>query len=108
MSMVGADIDHDRSLQCGVEQLGDAIGLVIVRPRSSAEGSDRPRFAHRLPEPFLDPGPGQMRLDVASRRSREGGASSGIHHQLRSEEHTTELQSLMRTSYAGVCLKTKK
>src|SRR3546814_9699434 len=24
----------------------------------------------------------------------------------RSEEHTSELQSLMRTSYAGVCLKT--
>src|SRR3546814_3243174 len=28
-------------------------------------------------------------------------------HRLRSEEHTTELQSLMRISYAGFCLKTK-
>src|SRR3546814_8255549 len=27
---------------------------------------------------------------------------------LRSEEHTSELQSLMRTSYAVFCLKTKK
>src|SRR3546814_8645341 len=27
---------------------------------------------------------------------------------LRSEEHTSELQSLMRTSYAGFCLKKKK
>src|SRR3546814_4175605 len=26
----------------------------------------------------------------------------------RSEEHTSELQSLMRNSYAGFCLKTKK
>src|SRR3546814_6436816 len=26
----------------------------------------------------------------------------------RSEEHTSELQSLMRTSYAGICLKKKK
>src|SRR3546814_7793959 len=26
----------------------------------------------------------------------------------RSEEHTSELQSLMRISYAGVCLETKK
>src|SRR3546814_8390694 len=26
---------------------------------------------------------------------------------LRSEEHTSELQSLMRSSYAGFCLKTK-
>src|SRR3546814_6141571 len=28
--------------------------------------------------------------------------------QVRSEEHTSELQSLMRISYAGFCLKTKK
>src|SRR3546814_5809308 len=27
---------------------------------------------------------------------------------MRSEEHTSELQSLMRTSYAGFCLKKKK
>src|SRR3546814_9283902 len=27
---------------------------------------------------------------------------------LRSEEHTSELQSLMRITYAGFCLKTKK
>src|SRR3546814_3348932 len=30
------------------------------------------------------------------------------HRQLRSEEHTSELQSLMRTSYAVFCLKKKK
>src|SRR3546814_9968121 len=29
-------------------------------------------------------------------------------HQMRSEEHTSELQSLMRISYAVFCLKTKK
>src|SRR3546814_3813496 len=29
-------------------------------------------------------------------------------HQLRSEEHTSELQSLMRISYAVFCLKKKK
>src|SRR3546814_3422667 len=29
-------------------------------------------------------------------------------HRARSEEHTSELQSLMRTSYAGFCLKKKK
>src|SRR3546814_3333657 len=31
----------------------------------------------------------------------------GVHH-LRSEEHTSELQSLMRISYAVFCLKKKK
>src|SRR3546814_3099515 len=37
------------------------------------------------------------------------GDHVGLHHafaqQLRSEEHTSELQSLMRTSYAVFCLK---
>src|SRR3546814_9480489 len=39
-----------------------------------------------------------------------GRADTGEHawHVLRSEEHTSELQSLMRISYAGFCLKKKK
>src|SRR3546814_3826586 len=32
----------------------------------------------------------------------------GCRHHVRSEEHTSELQSLMRTSYAVFCLKKKK
>src|SRR3546814_6485833 len=32
----------------------------------------------------------------------------GVDEALRSEEHTSELQSLMRISYAFFCLKTKK
>src|SRR3546814_2727936 len=44
---------------------------------------------------------------------RCGGASVGperlaVEEQLRSEEHTSELQSLMRISYAVFCLKKKK
>src|SRR3546814_6358287 len=38
---------------------------------------------------------------------REPGAALRLRHQ-RSEEHTSELQSLMRTSYAVFCLKNKK
>src|SRR3546814_2951518 len=34
--------------------------------------------------------------------------SSGTRHRSRSEEHTSELQSLMRNSYAVFCLKKKK
>src|SRR3546814_4404286 len=49
----------------------------------------RPRHAEQL----------RLRLQ-ASRRSRVGGD--------RSEEHTSELQSLMRISYAVFCLKKKK
>src|SRR3546814_2430319 len=36
------------------------------------------------------------------------GAAGGQHLQVRSEEHTSELQSLMRISYAVFCLKKKK
>src|SRR3546814_8340 len=38
----------------------------------------------------------------------EGIAALGAPHPSRSEEHTSELQSLMRTSYAVFCLKKKK
>src|SRR3546814_4762032 len=35
-------------------------------------------------------------------------AATGVRPSVRSEEHTSELQSLMRISYAVFCLKTKK
>src|SRR3546814_7208630 len=49
--------------------------------------------------------------DVSDRRHGAGcdsgqGAGAELHH--RSEEHTSELQSLMRTSYAVFCLDKKK
>src|SRR3546814_2891683 len=55
----------------------------------------------------------QGRIAGASRRMRRSSSaiarSIGILEQeLRSEEHTSELQSLMRISYAVFCLKKKK
>src|SRR3546814_6154221 len=47
-------------------------------------------------------GPGLSQQSVAYRRAR-GAEGAG-----RSEEHTSELQSLMRISYAVFCLKKKK
>src|SRR3546814_1664703 len=41
-------------------------------------------------------------------RCRHGMAFALLHAPARSEEHTSELQSLMRTSYAVFCLKKKK
>src|SRR3546814_1129785 len=44
-----------------------------------------------------------------SRRRHADAATAGCLAIIgRSEEHTSELQSLMRTSYAGFCLKKKK
>src|SRR3546814_5401036 len=54
-----------------------------------------------------------LRAQVLLHRHREVGAALdrgvvGDHHDLlRSEEHTSELQSLMRISYAVFCLKKK-
>src|SRR3546814_5797772 len=51
---------------------------------------------------------GAARLPVAARRD-EGGRPVRHHDACRrSEEHTSELQSLMRISYAVFCLKKKK
>src|SRR3546814_7779122 len=44
---------------------------------------------------------------IASLRS-SGGQRRFLRADIRSEEHTSELQSLMRTSYAVFCLKKKK
>src|SRR3546814_4293623 len=53
----------------------------------------------RQPEPAGGPRRLHRRLGIAERRKIGGG---------RSEEHTSELQSLMRTSSAVLCLKKKK
>src|SRR3546814_7193985 len=62
---------------------------------------------------------GEQRLGDARRHHRKAGVlrrgdrGEGVHdapyraEQARSEEHTSELQSLMRLSYAVFCLKTK-
>src|SRR3546814_4265767 len=63
---------------------------------------------HRLPvfAPNCSPVPRRRCRDRGCRRAsmRQPRARAGI----RSEEHTSELQSLMRSSYAVFCLKKKK
>src|SRR3546814_1299840 len=49
---------------------------------------------------------GPEERQLRDRQGRDGG--SGRRERLRSEEHTSELQSLMRISYAVFCLKKKK
>src|SRR3546814_10583084 len=72
---------------------GHDLGALAGRQRPVALGLDGDR--HRL-------GPG---LDVAQPRI---GRYQRRGELLRSEEHTSELQSLMRISYAVFCLKKKK
>src|SRR3546814_4418496 len=56
---------------------------------------------------------GQVNCPLVVRVGNGGGARFGAQHSQcvenwRSEEHTSELQSLMRISYAVFCLKKKK
>src|SRR3546814_6847931 len=58
-------------------------------------------------------GVGDLRgsIGLAQRLHRQGAEGRGLlggSQPLRSEEHTSELQSLMRISYADFCLKKKK
>src|SRR3546814_5689074 len=48
----------------------------------------------------------RLAADMEADAERVGGLAR--RHQQRSEEHTSELQSLMRISYAVFCLKKKK
>src|SRR3546814_9287666 len=50
---------------------------------------------------------GILAFDLQLRRQRDAVAQRGL-GDVRSEEHTSELQSLMRISYAVFCLKKKK
>src|SRR3546814_10008463 len=49
-----------------------------------------------------------MTVLPVSSSTRDMAPSPQAHSQMRSEEHTSELQSLMRISYAVFCLKKKK
>src|SRR3546814_7874385 len=67
-----------------------------------------PAFLDRL----IDPGDVVVRIpDIADSGEARAQHPPGIYHAQhgpRSEEHTSELQSLMRISYAVFCLKKKK
>src|SRR3546814_1600241 len=76
-----------------------------VRVRQSFRGPFRPS-AHRLRSRSARAGRRSSRGRSAAKRERRDRARN--RPQRRSEEHTSELQSLMRISYAVFCLKKKK
>src|SRR3546814_8909493 len=87
-----------------VERVGDAAARAF-----------QPDLVHRVAE--LDPvlglvdrlGIGADHLDaIFLERPVVEQGQRGVERGLRSEEHTSELQSLMRISYAVFCLKKKK
>src|SRR3546814_5842177 len=59
-------------------------------------------------EPVVENGLQVGEVVALPARAQGPTASNRRFHRIRSEEHTSELQSLMRISYAGFCLKKKK
>src|SRR3546814_15551186 len=85
---------------CGVHQDLHVLTPSFPTQRSSDLPGPYPRFSSSQPGVTG----GGWRAASASRP----GKSRRRHRARRSEEHTSELQSLMRISYAVFCLKKKK
>src|SRR3546814_6896079 len=88
----------------------DLLGESFLDPGFLARADRRDGLAHAAERPQAVEG-----LDRGQRDEAEAEEAEGAHHRpaedtdlLRSEEHTSELQSLMRISYAVFCLKKKK
>src|SRR3546814_6328119 len=86
----------------------------LFRSRADRRNHDPRRSRHADPDPVVGnrgahvPGAAPARCGEAPAMGGRGGrARLGMRYR-RSEEHTSELQSLMRISYAVFCLKKKK
>src|SRR3546814_6004984 len=81
----------------------DLLGAQRIHQQGALPGFGAARPDSRLRDASRLEGLGRLEVPPA------GGRAAGPHHRaaLRSEEHTSELQSLMRISYAVFCLKTK-
>src|SRR3546814_8181615 len=91
-----------RVRQCRVERRVEARDVWRIRQRLSGSGErgQRPVLMQRCQRD--ERGDRCFHLGGHERRLSETGPA------VRSEEHTSELQSLMRISYAVFCLKKKK
>src|SRR3546814_8931852 len=96
---VGAAVDRDVGA-------GDEAGLL-----GAQEGDDRPEVAGVAQEPDRHAGRRTRRVAAVEGPDPVGVVAPRLHrahgHAVRSEEHTSELQSLMRISYAVFCFKKK-
>src|SRR3546814_19680462 len=79
--------------------------------RSAVAVEQLPPESQRLPVPAASrrraAGPPVSRVEAANRAAVREPSREAYVNAVRSEEHTSELQSLMRSSYAVFCLKKK-
>src|SRR3546814_10694753 len=109
--------------QLGLDRGGSA-GLtasfpnLVLSPKEPVHGADRAQVGAFIEERRPDLRWGLVAEPFAVERVEDRGrvvglkgtvgSGSGLGWAVRSEEHTSELQSLMRNSYAVFCLKKKK
>src|SRR3546814_2471426 len=110
-------VDHLRAALASEAPVADYVRVIVT---DTGYGMDAETLA-RAAEPFfstkeLGKGTGlglsmvqglAVQLNGALRLSSEVGRGTTAELWLRSEEHTSELPSLMRNSYAVICWKTK-
>src|SRR3546814_9100505 len=77
-------------------------------PRRSGYHGATGRCRSRRASPDIVPAGRRATASISPDTGNNAGGGSGSRHNGRSEEHTSELQSLMRISYAVFCLKKKK
>src|SRR3546814_2672147 len=83
-----------------VQAFGDLLPRVHVSAATADFTPFKPVFGTSGLPQSLACGSGNQILEI--------GVATAFRHSERSEEHTSELQSLMRISYAVFCLKIKK
>src|SRR3546814_3377198 len=82
----------------------------LVRPASLVAEASRQCVVRHDPEADLVGDEDELTLEPLNRLTKiaRRGVDNGLRqHEVRSEEHTSELQSLMSISYAVFCLKKK-
>src|SRR3546814_8952994 len=85
------------------------LGAVAALLLSGSVLAKYPDHAIKMIVPFPPGGvTDTVARPIADALSRDLGQSVVVENKARSEEHTSELQSLMRISYAVFCLKKKK
>src|SRR3546814_2698089 len=94
-------IRNTELLGAGVVGQGDGLDEAYALARNTA-ARDGPTLVHPYDDERIIAGQGTGGLEILG-ENRDFDAVV-----VRSEEHTSELQSLMRSSYDGFCLKKKK
>src|SRR3546814_6498590 len=88
----------------GMRLLPDGTHVAILLPSRELDGPDQ-LWLYRVADRKLTPA--TPRPDMSAKHPADAVAATARAFRRRSEEHTSELQSLMRISYAVFCLKKK-